>query len=135
MESIRVGRYTLTGDPVSMTRSKLGQGRGWDSLRQFKLIAGITLEAQHDNAPLFDGPLSLNIAFYLPIVYASKIRLNTKPHTQSPDLDNLIKYITSVGTGIIFKDERTVCCIVARKYFSTNPRTEIVISQIEEDTW
>ncbi len=131
----RIGRYLINGNPVALARARFGDGRVYDSQKNIKVITTITLQGQHNDAPFFEGPLSLNLSFYLPIVSARKIKLNTLPHTQAPDLDNLIKYIADVASGILYKDDRTIACIVARKYYSTNPRTEIIISQIAEDSW
>lgn len=131
----RVARYSLPGDPIALARPRFGDGRVYDSQKQIKLIAGITLQSQHDDTPLFEGPLSLNIQFYLPILSAKKFRLNTKPHTQTPDISNLIKFYEDIMTGIVYKDDKTIACVVARKFYSTNPRTEIIISQIEDDVW
>jgi len=131
----RVGRYVIKGDPVAMARARFGDGRVYDSQKNVKVITTITLQSQHNDEPFFEGPLNLNLSFYLPIVSAKKIRLNCKPHTQAPDLDNLIKYIAGVASGVIYKDDRTICSIVARKYYSINPRTEIIVSEIEEDIW
>ncbi len=131
----RVGRYVIHGEPVPLARARFGDGRVYDSQKNLKLITTITLQSQHDDAPFFEGPISLNLSFYLPIISAKKIKLNCKPHTQAPDLDNLIKYIADVASGILYKDDRTICSIVARKYYSTNPRTEIILREIEEDVW
>ena len=131
----RVARYCIDGDPIALARPRFGDGRVYDRQKQLKLIVGISLQSQHDEAPIFDGPLSLNIAFYLPILSAKKFKLNTKPHTQTPDLSNLIKFYEDMMTSIVYKDDKTIACIVARKFYSTNPRTEIIISQIEDDIW
>jgi len=131
----RVARYLIKGEPIALARARFGGGRVYDSQKNLKVVTSITLQSQHDLDPFFEGPISLNLSFYLPIVSAKKIRLNARPHTQAPDLDNLIKYIADVASGIIYKDDRIIACIVARKYYSTNPRTEIIVSEIIEDSW
>ena len=134
-KSSRVARYLIKGEPIALARARFGDGRVYDSQKNLKVVTTITLQSQHNEEPFFEGPISLNLSFYLPIISAKKIKLNAKPHTQTPDLDNLIKYIADVASGVLYKDDRIIACIVARKYYSTNPRTEIIVSEIVEDLW
>jgi Holliday junction resolvase RusA-like endonuclease len=135
MEAPRVKRYVINGEPFACARPRFGDGRIYDSQRETKLLVGITLESQHNEEPLFQGPLNLNISFYLPIFSAKKIKLNQQPHTQLPIITNLVKYIEEIARGIIFDQECTIAALVARKYYSTNPRTEIIVSELEKDIW
>ena len=132
----RVGRYLLKGDPVAMCiKHRYGDGRVWDLQKINKVTTCITLDSQHNEAPFFQGPISLNISFYLPITSVKRLIFDNKPHTQDPDLDNLIRYVTEVGIGILYKDDGLISSITACKYYSTDPRTEIIIRQCHEDIW
>jgi len=54
-------------------------------------------------------------------------------HTRVPDLDNCIKYISDISIGIIYPDDRLVVYITATKTFSSNPRTEFIVSKMIGD--
>lgn len=132
---VRVERYILSGDPIPLTRIKFGDGRFWDSKKSCKIASKITLQSQHDDKPLFSGPLHLNISFYFPFLYKKKIRQSDELHSVKPDLDSLIKYITEIAEGILYEDDKSIACLIARKYFSTNPRTEIILSELGSEIW
>ncbi len=52
--------------------------------------------------------------------------INKIPHTQKPDLDNMIKYILDCGNGILWHDDSEIYRIRAEKMWSRKPRTEII---------
>lgn len=49
------------------------------------------------------------------------------PHTHTCDLDNLEKFYLDCGNGILYKDDAQIKTISSSKYYSTIPRTEIII--------
>lgn len=53
-------------------------------------------------------------------------------HISKPDLDNLQKMIYDCFNQIVWVDDSVVCEAYARKEYSDNPRTEIIISEVEE---
>lgn len=56
----------------------------------------------------------------------SEEELKKVPHTQKPDLDNMIKYILDCGNGILWHDDAEIYKITAAKIWSKTPRTEIL---------
>lgn len=129
--------YVIKGDPTPLARARHGRGRTWDPQKQLKLVYGIELERQHNNAPWFDGPLHLDIVFFMPIPKTSTKRrhmIDGTPHRFRPDLDNTIKFILDVATGILFKDDAIISSINAKKLYDLEPRTEFIITEIENGT-
>jgi Holliday junction resolvase RusA-like endonuclease len=51
-------------------------------------------------------------------------------HTKKCDADNLAKSILDALNGIAYYDDSQVCELLVRKYYSDNPRVEILISEI-----
>lgn len=52
-------------------------------------------------------------------------------HTNTPDLDNLLKMIMDIiGKKRFIIDDNQICRIQAEKIYSKQPRTEIIIEEI-----
>lgn len=90
------------------------------------------LVRQHNNDPYLDGPLQLDVTFYMPI---PKTRLKTikigQPHISKSDLDNLIKWCCDLCTNIVYHDDAIISVINAKKIYDTNPRTEFYFTQLK----
>lgn len=124
--------YVIQGDPIPLARARHGAKKVYDCQRHQKLVHGIDLRNQHDNQPLFLGPLHLIIVFYVKIPQAqAKKNISGKPHVSKPDLSNLIKYVEDVATGILYPDDKQVCKITARKEYDEHPRTEFKIEVVQ----
>ena len=54
-------------------------------------------------------------------------------HTVKPDTDNLIKWALDCLNGIAFADDKQVVEITGRKEYSSVPRTEITVREVEHD--
>lgn len=123
--------YVIPGNPRSLQRARWGQGRVWDPQKQEKVINGIDLARQHDVRRMYGGPLILDVVFYMPIPVKSKVaQLAGKYHCYKPDLDNLIKFATDIGTGILYDDDCLIADVRARKIYDKNPRTEFTLTEI-----
>ena len=85
---------------------------------------------------LIKGTLYLKITFIMPITKGwAKYKMQMLrdgeeiPHTKTPDLDNLIKFVKDCLTGVIWKDDSQVYQIMATKVYGLDPETIIVIGQ------
>lgn len=132
--------YTIEGVPTPLARPRLGHTHTYDSQKQIKYSAGIQLVQQHLGQPLFTGPLTLDVIFFMPI--PERLRRQFKgqeqsndlayhPHHKKPDLDNLIKFVLDVANGTIITDDSLISTINARKVYSMIPRTEFSITRLE----
>lgn len=67
--------------------------------------------------------------FYLqtPKSYSKKKQkeLEGKPHDHRPDVDNLIKTVMDGLNGTAYLDDSQVVSVIASKYYSMSPRTEV----------
>ena len=126
--------YILEGIPTAWARPGI-RGGSWiyDSQKKIKRDWAIVLEGQHNEDPLFEGPLHLEITFFFPIA-ESKSRIKThilgKPHHYRPDLSNLIKLVEDVATGIIYRDDSLISSITAHKKYGDSPRTEFSLTPL-----
>jgi len=131
-------RYVIQGDPIAWKRARLGNScRFYDPQKHEKLCWGLSLSNQHNNQPLFEGPIELNIIFFMPIAKTSHKRTLTlyrTPHFIRPDLDNLVKFIKDVASnGVLYKDDCIVTSIHCQKVYADEqgPRTELIITELD----
>jgi Holliday junction resolvase RusA-like endonuclease len=136
---ITLGRtkiYTVRGDPVALARPRMGKKpycNVYDSQKQLKLLMSITLGGQHDEEPLFEGPLYVDIIFYMRMPMMTLPRrkvLNGTFCKKRPDIDNMCKFYLDVANGIIYSDDSTIACMTLRKIYDFEPRTVMTVSEI-----
>jgi len=129
--------YIVPGDPIPLMRPRISyQRKMYDAQQSAKLVYGIHVQNQHNEKPLLDGPLHLDVTFFMNMNNVPKklkpLKENTL-HYGRPDLDNLIKFVCEIGTSIIYKDDAQVSSISARKIYAYEPRTEFSITPINRD--
>ena len=98
-----------------------------------KLIAD-TYKAENGNLKFLAGePLEMRILAYIGIPASDtassrlkKLRKETRP-TKKPDWDNIGKIVADALNGVAYHDDAQVVDAVTRKFYSDNPRVEIVI--------
>ena len=77
--------------------------------------------------------LSIKMTFGMPIPKSDSQRArNAKldgsiPHTQKPDIDNLVKFYLDCANEVAWHDDCQVTHLEADKFYSSEPRTEIWI--------
>jgi len=57
-------------------------------------------------------------------------RLNAKPKTTKPDIDNMAKYYLDVMNDLVYDDDRFVTELWCEKLYSVKPKVEIYITPI-----
>lgn len=124
--------YTIPGNPIALKRARYCHRtrKIYNSQRNELLVLSLNIESQHDNAPLYEGPLHLDVTFFMPIKTSNakkqKSMINTY-HMFKPDVDNLVKLVADISTGILYKDDALIASISARKVYALEPRTEFTI--------
>lgn len=91
-----------------------------------------------------EGPIRLTVVFYIkPPQYIKKIKKNqqvladeTMLVCKKPDLDNYIKaLLDSISdSSLIWKDDGQVAEIHAKKIYSLNPRIEVEIKELNNES-
>jgi Holliday junction resolvase RusA-like endonuclease len=129
-----VKTYIINGNPVPLARPRMTRNNVYDSQKDFKLIAGLDIKKQHGNDPMFEGPLHLDVTFFMRIPYPSsrdkKRKLCSTYHVTRPDLSNLLKFYEDVCTGILYQDDSLISSISCKKIYDISPRTEFSLRTI-----
>lgn len=115
--------YVHAYDPVKVKRYK--EALAWHAQDQWM-------------APPATGPLKLQLRFFRPVQKslskAERARRLSGAHRPvvKPDLDNYIKSTLDALTGVLWADDNAIIKIEAEKYYSDQPRVEIVM-EVEDD--
>lgn len=126
--------YVLPGNPISLARPRLTRTGVWDSQRKLKVVNAIDIRSQHGDKGFFEGPLLLDVVFFLPFPASIKLQELYKKqhyHVFRPDLSNLLKFIEDVAAKVLYQDDCLIVEIRCCKVYDDNPRTEFVLSEIE----
>lgn len=84
-----------------------------------------------------DTRLIATVFAYLPVPSSLAMKLKRKlfgePHCKKPDLDNIVKAVFDGLNGIAFDDDSKIWMFSARKEYSDNPRTVVIITGEEDE--
>lgn len=92
--------YVINGSPVPLARARHARNVVYDPQKNQKFFDAITISGQHGKEAYLEGPLHMEVTFYMPIpptkAKKSKEPIQGKQHIFKPDLSNCIKYIEDV---------------------------------------
>jgi len=85
-------------------------------------------------------PLLVEMRFFLRIPQSANKKMKAKmlygeirPTKRIGDLDNFIKCATDALNGVAYEDDSQIVELIGRKYYSEEPRTEIIIARLEDE--
>lgn len=120
--------YVLIGDPIPLARPRFAYRKVYDAQKSLKVVTMLDLERQQGDLPLLSGPIHLDATFYMKSPQnMSKVKkelLYGTPHIYKPDLDNLIKWICDIGSGIIYSQDSIISSIATSKVYGPVAKTQ-----------
>ena len=152
-------KMILNIEPKPQTRPRFSKFGTYEDhkMKSWRRQCSQLIEQEYDGQ-FFDGPISVDVVFYM----KAPLNLSKKPtpkaraktwdtfkkfmsemlwHAKTPDVDNLVKAlfdsISKAGynkvdkKGIVWTDDSIVCDLRARKKYSPNPRIEFEIKELE----
>lgn len=127
---------TIYGKPQPKERPRVYKGHGITPTRTKNYEAKIAAEWRAIYPKPIEGDIRVYITFYMPIPISwSKTKKERaereiiRPSVR-PDIDNLVKIILDGLNGVAFMDDKQVVEITAAKYYSSEPRTAILVEEI-----
>ena len=129
-------KYILPGVPTALCRPRFSMitKRFYNKQKEKMESLKELLKEQHGDNPFFSGPLYLDAKFYftVPLSWSDKRRRQHayNYHLKKPDLDNLVKFISDLGNGILYNDDSCISRITCMKVYShleEDARTEFSI--------
>lgn len=129
--------FTVYGNPVPKGRPRVVRLKNGKSLTFTpdktaaweESIQGQALK--HMPERLLEGPLAVTMTFYF--VKPASARRRKYPHVR-PDLDNAVKSVKDALNGLMWKDDAQIVDLIALKRYDSQPRVEIVIEELEEES-
>lgn len=134
MEKPRSVHFEIPGAPVAM-QLKIGRNGIYNAKAHHMTNYLVALSGY--DGPLLEGPLLLNVTFYMPIARtASKKKVQDligKPHPHKPDSDNLLKWLCDlcVKSRTVLKDDCSIAIIQANKQWELYERARTVLTLSE----
>jgi len=128
--------YVIHGDPIALARARLSRGRFYDSQKHLKLIWGIAVSKQHNYEHFFEGPVFMDVIFYMPIAKNISLKRKTALYDQwfisRPDNTNLTKFVEDAIETIAYKDDCIIVKHSIEKVYDdgNGPRTEFILQEI-----
>ncbi len=130
--------FTIPGKPHAKQRPRFSRRSG----RAFTPKETVSFEAvvgqiglQHFPKPL-EGPIKLTVfATFEPAKSWSKKKAAehmNRPHTQKPDLDNLVKSLKDGLNRIAYADDGQVAECVSRKVWGPTAKTVVIVEALSE---
>lgn len=134
-------RFTVLGEPKGKGRPRFNTHTGhamtpkdtvnYESLVRFEY-------AQQTDGFRFqdDAMLDMRIMAYysIPQSKSKKVKAAMKNHeirpTKKPDMDNVVKIIADSLNQVAYRDDTQIVDCQCRKFYSEQPRVEVVIRQI-----
>lgn len=130
--------FTVLGQPVAKGRprvTKWGSYTPEKTVNYENLVKYSYIEKYKDENAT-DAALGVEITFYFQIPKSTSkknkelmLKGEIRP-TKKPDIDNCIKSITDALNTIAYKDDSQIIDVVAHKYYSDDPRTEVIIKEL-----
>jgi Holliday junction resolvase RusA-like endonuclease len=128
---------SLPGKPIAKMRPRF-RTRGayvqtYDKQSKEKAKTRLEIISQWPHEPIA-GPVGLFLTFYTPIPtsWSKKRQREAVWDTTRPDVDNYDKFYLDLMNEIVFKDDNQVVQIFSQKVYSTDPKTEILIRQVQD---
>lgn len=132
-------RMIIPGEPVAKGRPRVTR---WGThtpakTKNYETLVREIYIVQHNQPPM-EGELFLELKAYFSIPksaskkkQAAMISEEIRP-TKKPDIDNLVKTVTDALNTLAYKDDSQIVQASVGKYYSEQPRVEIIIQEIEK---
>lgn len=140
-EPLREVRFTVYGEPVAKARPRFS-GHAYTPERTKKHEEKIALvyKSKYGDRKFEKGvPVIVACDFFFKIaksdkkaIKEAKIAGEIRP-TKRPDTDNVEKTVLDSILNLAYEDDSQVVELIGRKFYSTEPRTEIYIARIGGD--
>lgn len=129
--------FVVPGKPTPLYRPRFSRRGTYNPQKEALAVFSLHLHSQFSNKKPFAGSTHLEVIFHMPIPQSLSKKKQKKLfgmyHIKRPDLSNLIKFIEDAGNEIIFTDDCLITSIDAKKIYSFEPRTEIIIKETGDD--
>lgn len=126
-------KIEVEGDPIPLARARASKKGFYDPQFQAKQNFAWIVKTQYLDKPLNSAlHVSFRFNFTIPKSWTKKKKaaLLNKPHTQTPDTSNLIKFVEDALNKILWEDDSIISKIEAdKRWVEKDPKTIIEIME------
>lgn len=99
---------------------------------RYDVLCGLQLNAQHQDEPLFDTPVHIDITFYFAIANDVQKRKHKPedPHISSPYLTNLLNFLLDIMNTTVISRPAVINSLDVKKRYGKVAMTKITIREI-----
>lgn len=117
--------------PHPKQRARQGQGRTYTPIEtaRFERQLGFLIKSYIGPRDPFDGPVSVTLAFFF-----KRAEKSNFDYPVRGDLDNYVKATTDAANKILWRDDRQICELIARKCYAPKPAIFIQVKPMEITT-
>jgi hypothetical protein len=129
---VRSRTYILKGLPQALVHRRTDDVIAWSTTKQVRLLTSIELQRQHNDEPLFEGELTLEVMFFFPLPSTARSKCKARlgdGHLMPPSLFTLVHFLEAVTHGIIYDCESSIAYVSCKKTYDQEARTEFTISE------
>lgn len=133
----------LNIEPKPQTRPRFSKFGTYEDpkMKAWRNKCRLLITKLYTDQPALEGALKVKAKFYVKAPqYISKVKKNKQaltdeiiPVSKKADLDNYIKALFDSANGILYKDDGQIAEIYAIKVYSTSPRIEVEIEEIDHE--
>ena len=104
--------------------------------REYEQLVVGEWEKQCGGIEPINNPIAVRVMFYMPIPKATskkareRMAAGLEVPAKKPDIDNLLKAVLDALNKKAYHDDNRIVEISAKKLYSTEPRTEVFISEL-----
>lgn len=129
---------TIPGEPVAKGRPRVGKFGAYtpEKTKNYETLVKELYFTQHGQT-MVEGPLHVEVKAFFGIAKSSTKKVREKMiggslrPTKRPDIDNVIKSVTDGLNGVAYPDDSQIVSLSASKYYSDQPRVEILIRPLD----
>lgn len=127
---MRSKAYRINVAPLTWSRALRKGSMSYDNHTKDQVCFALYLAQQHNEEPMFEKPIHLDITFYMPIPKSPNKKITSKYTTNSPSIDCLYKFFLDSLKDIVITDNRVICALSLKKVYDIEPRTEFTITEV-----
>lgn len=123
-------KFEIPGRPVPKQRPRVVKGHAYTPKETLEFEKHVALRYKIAGGKMLKGPVTVEITamYQVPKSWSKKKKeaAEEQPHTQKPDLDNIIKSVLDGLNGVAWEDDAQVSCVIADKMWITGPARTLV---------
>ncbi|MGS0935273.1 MULTISPECIES: RusA family crossover junction endodeoxyribonuclease [Bacillus] len=136
-------QFIVYGEPIAQGRPRgsiqNGKVRMYDPVKSKNFKQYVALVAsQHRPKQVITGPVAMEVRVFRPMPKAVSGSKRKKENAEKgilrpvtkPDVDNYVKGVKDALNHLIYKDDSQVVDLKVSKFYSEEPRVEVIITEI-----